>query len=62
MGLPSLEIFFSPLIFITYNVSKVLDVMDKLFVSIFDGLNEKCKKKLDAISQQYPFKPLKVYI
>ncbi|GLJ17295.1 hypothetical protein SUGI_0300190 [Cryptomeria japonica] len=38
---------------------EVLDIIDKLFVSIFDGLNEKCKKELDAIDQQYPFEPLK---
>ncbi|KAH9295328.1 hypothetical protein KI387_038916 [Taxus chinensis] len=38
---------------------EVLDILDKLFVSIFDGLNEKCKKELYAIDQQYPFEPLK---
>eukprot|EP00252_Welwitschia_mirabilis_P026311 TRINITY_DN8583_c0_g1_i1.p1 TRINITY_DN8583_c0_g1~~TRINITY_DN8583_c0_g1_i1.p1 ORF type:complete len:602 (+),score=86.77 TRINITY_DN8583_c0_g1_i1:165-1808(+) len=38
---------------------EVLDVADKLFVTMFDGLNEKCKKELDAINQQYPFEPLK---
>jgi len=38
---------------------EVLDILDKLFVAIFDGLNENCKKELHAINQQYPFEPLK---
>ncbi|KAG0481870.1 hypothetical protein HPP92_009954 [Vanilla planifolia] len=37
----------------------VLDIVDRLFVTMFDYLNEKCKKLLDAINRQYPFKPLK---
>ncbi|KAK8965359.1 hypothetical protein KSP40_PGU004786 [Platanthera guangdongensis] len=37
----------------------VLDIVDRLFVTIFDYLNEKCKKLLDAINKQFPFKPLK---
>lgn len=39
---------------------QVMDIVDRLFVSMFDSLNEKCKKELDAIAKQYPFKPLKV--
>ncbi|OAE29529.1 hypothetical protein AXG93_4486s1000 [Marchantia polymorpha subsp. ruderalis] len=38
---------------------EVIDLLDKLFVHIFDGLNSKCKKELEAINQQYPFEPLK---
>ncbi|RWR91564.1 aspartate--tRNA ligase 2, cytoplasmic-like protein [Cinnamomum micranthum f. kanehirae] len=39
---------------------EVMDIVDRLFVSMFDSLNEQCKKELDAIAKQYPFKPLKV--
>ncbi|KAK8955675.1 hypothetical protein KSP40_PGU008904 [Platanthera guangdongensis] len=38
---------------------EVLDIVDRLFVTIFDYLNEKCKKLLDAINKQFPFKPLR---
>ncbi|RWR91562.1 aspartate--tRNA ligase 2, cytoplasmic-like protein [Cinnamomum micranthum f. kanehirae] len=38
---------------------EVMDIVDRLFVSMFDSLNEQCKKELDAIAKQYPFKPLK---
>uniref|UniRef100_A0A0D6R6A2 aspartate--tRNA ligase n=1 Tax=Araucaria cunninghamii TaxID=56994 RepID=A0A0D6R6A2_ARACU len=38
---------------------EVLDILDRLFVTIFDGLNENCKKELHAINQQFPFEPLK---
>lgn len=37
-----------------------MDVVDRLFVAMFDSLNEKCKKELEAIGKQYPFEPLKV--
>ncbi|KAI3862016.1 hypothetical protein MKX03_015022 [Papaver bracteatum] len=36
----------------------VMDIVDGLFVAIFDSLNENCKKELEAIGEQYPFKPL----
>ncbi|XP_057511228.1 aspartate--tRNA ligase 2, cytoplasmic-like [Actinidia eriantha] len=39
--------------------SEVMDVVDGLFVAMFDSLNEKCKKELEAIGKQYPFEPLK---
>ncbi|XP_057476855.1 aspartate--tRNA ligase 2, cytoplasmic-like [Actinidia eriantha] len=39
--------------------SEVMDVVDQLFVAMFDSLNEKCKKELEAIGKQYPFEPLK---
>ncbi|KAF3787553.1 Aspartate--tRNA ligase 2 [Nymphaea thermarum] len=38
---------------------EVIDIVDRVFVSIFDGLNETCKKELDAVRAQYPFEPLK---
>lgn len=41
---------------------QVLDVIDGLFVYIFDGLTHQCKPELQAISQQYPFEPLKVLV
>ncbi|EEC72451.1 hypothetical protein OsI_05793 [Oryza sativa Indica Group] len=37
----------------------VCDVVDRLFVSMFDHLNKNCAKELEAINRQYPFKPLK---
>ncbi|KAF5946643.1 hypothetical protein HYC85_016871 [Camellia sinensis] len=40
--------------------SEVMDIVDRLFVAMFDGLNEKCQKELEAIGNQYPFEPLKV--
>ena len=41
---------------------QVMDIVDRLFVTMFDYLNEKCKKELDAVSKQYPFEPLKVVL
>lgn len=38
---------------------EVLDVLEKVFLTIFDGLNTKCAKQLEAINEQYPFEPLK---
>ncbi|KAL5558296.1 hypothetical protein UlMin_034507 [Ulmus minor] len=38
---------------------EVMDVVDRLFVAMFDSLNEKCAKELEAIRRQYPFEPLK---
>ncbi|CAD6248123.1 unnamed protein product [Miscanthus lutarioriparius] len=39
--------------------TEVCDVVDKLFVAMFDHLNDKCAKELEAIQRQYPFEPLK---
>ncbi|KAF9596400.1 hypothetical protein IFM89_010664 [Coptis chinensis] len=39
--------------------SEVMDIVDALFVEIFDSLNEKCETDLEAIRKQYPFEPLK---
>uniref|UniRef100_A0A0A9GNJ3 aspartate--tRNA ligase n=1 Tax=Arundo donax TaxID=35708 RepID=A0A0A9GNJ3_ARUDO len=38
---------------------EVCDVVDRLFVAIFDHLNKNCTKELETIQRQYPFKPLK---
>jgi len=38
---------------------EVLDVIDQIFINIFEGLNKKYKKELEIISNQYPFKPLR---
>lgn len=39
-----------------------MDIVDRLFVAMFDSLNENCQKELEAIGRQYPFEPLKVTI
>ncbi|KAL7150610.1 hypothetical protein ABFS83_05G125000 [Erythranthe nasuta] len=44
---------------INEHYSEVMDIVDRLFVTMFDGLNEKCSKELEAINKQYPFEPLK---
>ncbi|XP_009791268.1 aspartate--tRNA ligase 2, cytoplasmic [Nicotiana tabacum] len=41
--------------------SEVMDIVDRLFVTIFDSLNDKCKKELEAIGRQYPFEPLRYF-
>lgn len=38
----------------------MLDVIERLFVHIFDGLKEHFSKELEAINKQYPFEPLQV--
>jgi aspartyl-tRNA synthetase len=38
---------------------EVMDLVDKLFVALFDSLNTNCKKDLEAVANQYPFEPLK---
>ncbi|KAK6945664.1 Aminoacyl-tRNA synthetase, class II (D/K/N) [Dillenia turbinata] len=38
---------------------EVMDIVDRLFVKLFDTLNETCKNELEAIQRQYPFEPLK---
>ncbi|XP_073003415.1 aspartate--tRNA ligase 2, cytoplasmic [Typha latifolia] len=38
---------------------EVCDIVDSLFVAMFDHLHKNCKKELDAINRQYPFEPLK---
>uniref|UniRef100_A0A0E0CFC6 aspartate--tRNA ligase n=1 Tax=Oryza meridionalis TaxID=40149 RepID=A0A0E0CFC6_9ORYZ len=38
---------------------EVCDVVDRLFVAMFDHLNKNCAKELEAMNRQYPFKPLR---
>lgn len=38
---------------------EVLDVLGDLFTYIFEGLEKRFAKQLDAVRQQYPFEPLK---
>jgi len=38
---------------------EVMDVVDRLFVAIFDSLNNNFAKELEAVRRQYPFEPLK---
>ncbi|KAM7262675.1 hypothetical protein ACFE04_000358 [Oxalis oulophora] len=39
--------------------SEVMDIVDRLFVKMFDYLNERCKDELETVAKQYPFEPLK---
>ncbi|GJS32915.1 aspartate--tRNA ligase 2, cytoplasmic-like protein [Tanacetum coccineum] len=39
--------------------SEVMDIVDSLFIDMFDKLNETCQKELKAIRKQFPFEPLK---
>ena len=41
---------------------QVMDVVDRLFVAMFDTLNNNFAKELEAVGRQYPFEPLKVII
>lgn len=41
---------------------QVMDIVDRLFVTIFDSLNSNCEKELEAVGRQYPFEPLKVMV
>ncbi len=38
---------------------EVLDVLDELFVSMFDGLNERFAREIEVVNKQHPFEPLK---
>ena len=38
----------------------MMDIVDRLFVTVFDTLNRDCEKELEAVGRQYPFEPLKV--
>jgi aspartyl-tRNA synthetase len=37
---------------------EVLDVLDALFLHMFDGLNERFGHELNVVAQQYPYEPL----
>ena len=41
---------------------QVIHVVDRLFVAMFDSLNNNFAKELEAVGRQYPFEPLKVII
>ncbi|KDP23760.1 hypothetical protein JCGZ_23593 [Jatropha curcas] len=36
-----------------------MGIVDRLFVMIFDYLNENCKEELEVVQRQYPFETLK---
>ncbi|GLT54771.1 hypothetical protein SLA2020_279410 [Shorea laevis] len=38
---------------------EVMDIVDRLFVTMFDTMNKNCSKELEAVGRQYPFEPLK---
>lgn len=40
---------------------EVLDVLDGLFIKMFDGLNSQCAGELGVIGNQYPFAPLQYH-
>lgn len=39
---------------------QVMDIVDRLFVAMFDHLKQNCQKELEAVGKQYPFEPLEV--
>ncbi len=38
---------------------EVLDVIEEVFLSIFDGLNQRCRAEIEAVRRQYPFEDLR---
>jgi len=38
---------------------EVLEVLEGIFLHIFEGINERCPKELEAVRAQYPFEDLK---
>lgn len=38
---------------------EVLDVIDALFVELFDGLNERCRREIEVVRRQFPSEPLR---
>ena len=38
---------------------EVLNVLEGLFLSIFEGINQRCPKEIEAVRAQYPFADLK---
>ena len=41
------------------NYHEVLDVLEELFLSIFEGINARCGKEIEAVRAQFPFDDLK---
>ena len=37
----------------------MLDEIEALFLHIFQGINDRCPKELEAVRKQYPFEPLR---
>lgn len=44
---------------INEHYDEVLEIIDKLFVSLFDGLNERCASELEVVRRQFPAPPLR---
>jgi aspartyl-tRNA synthetase len=44
---------------INEHYEEVLEVIDKLFVSMFDGLNERCSAEIEVVRKQFPVPPLR---
>ncbi|KAL6269078.1 hypothetical protein ACE6H2_025989 [Prunus campanulata] len=44
---------------IDLHYSEVMDIVARLFVTIFGTLNKTCQKELEGVGRQYPFEPLK---
>jgi hypothetical protein len=42
------------------NEKKVMDVVEKIFVDMFKGLEEQCAKDLATIAAQYPCEPIQM--
>src|SRR3989338_5660922 len=40
---------------------EVLEVMDEMFIYIFENLTKRFSQELQIVSQQYPFQPLQYY-
>lgn len=43
---------------INEHYDEVLDLFSDLFISIFDGLNERCKSEIERVREQHPFEDL----
>uniref|UniRef100_A0A7S4BY92 aspartate--tRNA ligase n=1 Tax=Chrysotila carterae TaxID=13221 RepID=A0A7S4BY92_CHRCT len=45
----------------TFNESyhEVLSLLEEVFISIFEGLNARCKREIEAVRAQYPFEDLR---
>ncbi|KAK1379581.1 Aspartate--tRNA ligase [Heracleum sosnowskyi] len=43
---------------IKQHYSEVMDIVDRLFIAMFDDLKQNCQKQLEAVGKQYPFEPL----
>ena len=44
---------------INEHYEEVLEVIDRLFVALFDGLNEKCAREIEVVRKQFPAQPLR---